>query len=330
MNPKKFSEWRVLAILGIVALSWHLLTIFGAFLAVFAGVFLILVLAFGLALVLEPLVARLSRAGLSRVWAAAAVYLALAAGVILIFSSFLPAVVDQFPQLAGLIPAYLPQNSLVTAKIVDFLSGTASNTLNLAAGAVSLAANLALIFIFSFYFLLSRQEISRLVSDFVPEKYQEYYQFLEKTLSQTFAAFLRVQAVLALATGALVFVTLAVLGVNFALAFAIVAAILALVPAAGAVLFFLPVVLAAITMPFQKLILAVVICLLGAQLIYNVLGPKLWGSALKVHPIIILLSFLIGYRLAGLWGAIFAVPVTSALTVVGRDLLKYWREEADK
>lgn len=314
-------ETRIFIILGIIALSWHLLTIFGSFLAIFADIFLLVILSWILAFVLEPLVVKISQTGLSRVWSAALVYLFLALTTVFLISNILPAAAGQFQLLANQAPAILPGN---------FLADAVNRSLSLVSGVASAATGLLLIFIFSFYFLISKTEISKFILAIIPDEYEEDYLFLEKTLTQTFASFLRVQVVLGLTVGVTVLVTLLILGINFALSTALVAALLAMVPVVGSVLFLIPVALAAITVSLQKLIVAVVVCVLAAQLVYNLLAPKLLGKALKIHPIIVMLSFLVGYRLSGIWGAIFAVPVTSALAIIGKDLLKYWKQEADK
>ena len=80
----------------------------------------------------------------------------------------------------------------------------------------------------------------------------------------------------------------------------------------------------------QKMLIATSVIILTGQLVYNILSPKLLGTALKIHPIIVLLSFLVGYRLGGVWGAIFAVPVTSAIFIIVKEILKYWKQEADE
>ncbi len=118
--------------------------------------------------------------------------------------------------------------------------------------------------------------------------------------------------------------------VEFAVSTAIMAAILAMVPVVGAVLFLVPPLLAAATISFSKAAVVTIVLALVAQLVFNILAPRLLGKALKIHPIIVLLSFLVGYKIAGVWGAIFAVPVTSAMTVIAKDIIWYWREEADK
>ncbi|MCL4397949.1 AI-2E family transporter [Patescibacteria group bacterium] len=330
MKFKDFPELRILAILGIITLGWHLLGLFSSFLGLFADLFILLILSWVLAFILEPLVVKISSGGIPRIAAAIITYLALAAGVVLLVLVVLPTMVTQFSQLATLVPAYLPDNSFLSARVESFLSTTANNSLVLASGVATTATNLLLILILSFYFLISRKEISKFFLDIIPDEYEEDYLFLEKTLNQTFASFIQIQVVLGLLLGLITLLTLVILNINFALSTALLSGILAMIPVVGSVIFVIPIILAGLTVSVQKMIIAVIVVILAAQLVYNLVAPKLMGTALKIHPIIVLLSFLIGYKLAGVWGAIFAIPVTSALAIIGKDLLKYWKEEADR
>jgi len=63
-----------------------------------------------------------------------------------------------------------------------------------------------------------------------------------------------------------------------------------------------------------------VILLLAQQIIFNIWGPKFIGKAFKIHPIVVLLSFIVGFKIAGVMGAIFAIPVISIIILVIRDL----------
>ncbi|MCL4390256.1 MAG: AI-2E family transporter [Patescibacteria group bacterium] len=330
MNLNKLPELRILIILGIIALSWHLLTVFGSFLTLFGDLLLMVILSWILAFVLEPLIDQLTKRGLSRLASAAVVYLVLAAAATIAIAVIIPNLVSQLTQLAGALPAYLPQNPVVSGKITDFLTNTLSNSVSLASGLAAGVAGLLFIFFLSFYILLSKKEISRFILDVIPDEYEEDYLFLEHVFNTTFASFLRVQVFLGLATGAITLVTLLILQVRFALSTSIFSAVLAMIPVVGAFLFLVPIILAALTASVQKMLIAVAVTVLAAQIVYNFLSPKLLGSALKIHPIVVLLSFIVGYKLTGVWGAIFAVPVVSALTIIGKDLLRYWKEEADK
>ncbi|MDP2860334.1 MAG: AI-2E family transporter, partial [bacterium] len=58
-----------------------------------------------------------------------------------------------------------------------------------------------------------------------------------------------------------------------------------------------------------------------------VLVPKLMGAALKIHPVVILLSFLVGAKIAGIWGAFFAAPFIAVAVVIVREILAHYRQQ---
>ncbi|KKU89740.1 MAG: hypothetical protein UY21_C0030G0003 [Microgenomates group bacterium GW2011_GWA1_48_10] len=326
----KFPEWRILAYLGIITLSWHLFTIFGSFLSLFADIFLIILLAWILAFILEPAVTYLSKKGLNRTTSAVVVYLSLAAIATTLLILIVPTTVVQLSQLSTTLPVLIPSNSIWSTRVETFLTTTLTSSITFASQIASLATILLLVFILSFYFLLSRQEISRLILSLIPEDYKEEYLFLEHVINTTFASFIRIQVFLGLILGLLTFLTLWVLRIDFALSSGVASAFLATIPVAGAILFLFPPLLAVLAISPQKLLITAAILVLAAQIVYNFLAPRLLGKALQIHPVVVLLSFLIGYKLAGAWGAIFAVPLASTLAVVARDVFKYWQEEADK
>lgn len=331
--PKKLSsllEFRIFLILAIIALAWHLLTLLGSVLGVFTDIALILFLSWILSFILEPLVLALSVRVKNRITAAVTIYALIALLFIALIWIVLPTTILQLTQLTAVLPTTFPQNSLLSSQLQTFLATTLSNSASLVTQVASGVTGLVLVFILSFYLLISKKEISDWIAKLIPDEYEEDYQFLGNIINTTFASFLRIQVSLGLVLGFVTLVCLSILRVNFPLSTSIASAILAMIPVIGAVLFLLPPALAALTISVEKMVIVTVVLVLAAQLVYNFWAPKLFGQALKIHPIIVLLSFLVGYKIAGIWGAIFAVPITSALTIIGRDLIKYWQEEADK
>ncbi|MDE2590043.1 MAG: AI-2E family transporter, partial [Patescibacteria group bacterium] len=90
-----------------------------------------------------------------------------------------------------------------------------------------------------------------------------------------------------------------------------------------------PVAVAAIIDPTRAIIVAIAI-LVVQQIIFNVIGPRMMGKAFKMHPIIVLLSFLVGYKIAGGAGAVFAIPVLGILIVVIHRLSRHFINPEEK
>jgi predicted PurR-regulated permease PerM len=91
----------------------------------------------------------------------------------------------------------------------------------------------------------------------------------------------------------------------------------------GPILGLLPPAFVALALHPENPILAVAIfavLLLIQQIIFNTLGPKLMEKAFKLHPIIVFLSIIIGFKVAGPLGAVFVVPVLGIVVIVIKKL----------
>jgi predicted PurR-regulated permease PerM len=91
----------------------------------------------------------------------------------------------------------------------------------------------------------------------------------------------------------------------------IVAAVMSIIPIFGSILSSVPAVMIGLTQDFWTA-LWVLLWIIGIhQVEANLLNPKIIGVAAKIHPILVVLSLLIGEHFFGLWGALLAVPTLS-------------------
>jgi predicted PurR-regulated permease PerM len=96
--------------------------------------------------------------------------------------------------------------------------------------------------------------------------------------------------------------------------------LLSLVPVIGPVVLPIPPLLTALAFTSVPTpIFYLVWLLVGEQLVTNVLGPRLQGHSVGIHPLEAMVAALIGYPIAGLLGAFLAVPVAAFLHVVVRE-----------
>lgn len=117
-------------------------------------------------------------------------------------------------------------------------------------------------------------------------------------------------------------VTLLLLGVPFWLVFAVWVAIVDLLPQVGALLAALPTVaFAALHRPSAGIV-ELAVFVVYQQVENHLLTPAVMSRTVDLSPLWVLLSFLAGAQLAGLLGALFAVPVAATLQILGRELLK--------
>ena len=133
--------------------------------------------------------------------------------------------------------------------------------------------------------------------------------------------------------GVSTWIVLTIFGINFAASTSLLAGILTIIPLVGPIFGIIPAAFIALisdpTNPTKALLIAALLLLIQ-QLTFNAIGPRLLGKAFKLHPIIILLSFIIGAKVAGPLGAIFAVPVLGIIGIIFRELGHYFINPSQK
>jgi predicted PurR-regulated permease PerM len=114
---------------------------------------------------------------------------------------------------------------------------------------------------------------------------------------------------------------LASIGVPYALLLAAVAALLEFIPVFGPLLSVLIVIIVAVVAGYQHL-LWILLFIVGYRIFQDyVLGPKLMGAGVGVHPILVLFGLLAGAEVAGVPGIFLSVPAIAAALIIGRHLL---------
>jgi predicted PurR-regulated permease PerM len=116
--------------------------------------------------------------------------------------------------------------------------------------------------------------------------------------------------------GVLAWIGLTLLGVPYAALLGLLMAAMAILPYIGAFISGIPGVLVALTVSWQHALAAAIMYVLINQLEGNLITPRIQGSAVRVHPLLIFLAVITGSRLFGPFGAVMAVPVLAVLRVV--------------
>jgi predicted PurR-regulated permease PerM len=147
-----------------------------------------------------------------------------------------------------------------------------------------------------------------------------------KTVERVFGQWVRGQLVLGLSVGVLTFVGLVIASQlidpifgRYALLLSVIAGVLELVPIIGPIIAAIPAVLLAATAGPGVMVAALVLYTLIQQVENNFLVPKIQGDAVELHPAVVMFAIIVGGSLAGLLGAILALPMTAAF----RDVVRY-------
>ena len=212
----------------------------------------------------------------------------------------------------------------VQARVVDSTSFINSG--------VSKLLWVVLLLVYVFYALLDGQNMLQdLYTRFSPPV-QKHLRNFSSDLHNIMLAFIKGQVILGLLTGVYMFIVYSVFGVEYALLLASIFAIAELLPIVGTYIGFTPgLLLIALSGDFGTLLAVFACSYIWQSIKDNILQPQIFGNALGLHPVVVLLSLVICGKLGGLIGVLLAVPI-SALSVVTIRRLKSFRlstEEED-
>src|SRR3954454_4328367 len=125
--------------------------------------------------------------------------------------------------------------------------------------------------------------------------------------------------------GASITIVLLIMGVPYAVALGLLVAFLDLIPLAGATIAGVIVAIVAFLHSIPAGIVVVVFFIVYQQVENHFLQPVIYGRTVQLSPLAVLVSVLVGAELAGVLGALAAIPVAGSLQVVVRDLLAHRR-----
>ena len=301
------------------------------------------------AMALNPAVEALVRRGLGRGYAAAVVFVTASAAVgalgLLIVPPLITATTDFLEALPGYLReldagrgplAFLERRFHVGEELVDVyergglaaLFGLERPGADAARAAAGTALGLVAVPFLTFFMLLDGRRWVEGFVDIIPPHSRPRWKRTFDGIYRTVGGYVTGNLLISLIAGTVAAVTLLAVGAPYALPLAVVVAILDLVPLVGATIAIAVCGLAALTEgPLVAVI--VVVVLLGYQQIENhVLLPVVYGRTVDLSPLAVLIALLLGAELAGVVGALAAIPVAGSLAVIAREIGRWRRESA--
>jgi predicted PurR-regulated permease PerM len=334
---------RALVVVMLAIAGLYLVGLIWQAMVEFADIILLFFLAWVIAFILEPAVVFLRLHGrLPRSVAVTVAYLGLLILVVGGLVWVVPPLSRQVVQVAVDLPVYAELANRQVLALQDMLEERGvylnlaallayeevvrrvetvappivSNAVTLATKIASFFLQLAIVLILSFYVMLDGHRISRGLLRSVPPGFREDVVFFFASVNSAFAGFLRGQLIQALIYSLGVAAIRGVFGLDLILLTTVVSTLLMLIPFVGPPLaLVMPIVIAFVEGSDSFWLFLILVNVLQ-QIVLNVVAPRVMSSAVGLHPLLVFVGILCGARVAGVWGALFGVPVVAVITAM--------------
>jgi predicted PurR-regulated permease PerM len=338
LTPKTLLVWIAITAGSVLALMLVYLAL--------DAIAWVLVAAF-FAMALNPAVEALVQRGLGRVRAAAIVFVVAFAALAGLGALVIPPLVSATSSFVEALPGYLrdldagrgplaflEQRFHLGERLVEIyekggiaaLAGLERPGASTARAAVDTALALVAVPFLTFFMLLDGKRWVDGALDVLPPSARPRWERVCDGIYRTVGGYVTGNLLISLVAGAVAAVTLMAAGVPYALPLAVIVAILDLVPLVGATAALVVCAAAALSQGVLECVIVVIVLIVYQQLENHVLLPVVYGRAVDLSPLGVLVAILIGAELAGVLGALAAIPVAGSVAVVARELVR-WRRE---
>ncbi len=298
---------------------------------------------------LIPLVNRLSDKwpkgwGLNRDLSILIAFIVFILVIIAAFQFIVPPFADEFGQLMANSPQYVKQveqavdsirqwrsgaqlpkevGDVVSASLqnffgymVQFVQQGANALINMLSGIIYLV----IVPIVTYFLLRDDRNIVAGVIQLLPRDHQEVTKKILKQIDEILKNYVTGQLIICSLVGLVIAAGLYLLGIKFALILGLVAAVSQLIPNIGPFIGAIPSLIVALLAAPLLALKVLLFYLVINVLVMTIVGPKVLGNKLNLHPLTVVVSVLVFGDLMGVWGFFFAAPITAILKVLYLEL----------
>ena len=326
-------------VLGVASVVWVLLEAW----QVVSWIFIAILFATAL----QPAVDFLERRRVPSGTAVTLVCIAALAVVALLAWAVIPALVSQTTELIQAIPGaidditagrgplgFLQSEYGLADKARDFLEGRSgegvigvtSPALEVLRGILTALVATVTIFFLVFFLLREGRRWVEAGVDLVPPASRPRWERVLAGITRTIRGYVTGNLLISLIAGLVAYVTLFALGVPYALPLAVLVAVLDLVPLVGATLATVVAAGVALSEGLFPCLVVLAVFIVYQQVENHFLQPLIYGRTVELSPLMVLISILLAGSIAGIIGALIAIPIAGSLQVVVSELLAARRE----
>jgi predicted PurR-regulated permease PerM len=316
--PKKIEiSHRTIVVAAVtVLLFWLVFKIWDLILLLFISVIIMSAL--------KPAVDLLERTRIPRSVAIIIVYVLLWIFLGLVFAGIIPPLVEQTRKLVNLIPSALNNiryldihQQEITTQIISGIGSLPENVFRITSGIFGNVLNVITTVVISFYLLLERKHLDQYLADFLGTKTSPRISKLISEIETKLGSWVRGELILMTVIGVATYIGLRLLGLDTALPLAILAGMLEVIPNIGPTVSAIPAVIIALLIHPLLALSTVALYILIQSLENNFLVPQVMRKTTGVNPLVSILGLMIGFRLAGIAGAILAIPTILVIQAIG-------------
>lgn len=310
----EISHRTIIFVAVFVAAIWLLFQIRQVLLGLFIAVILMSAI--------NPSVKRLESFKLPRWLSILIIYLIVLAFLGVGIGAIIPPLIDQTSNLIGQIPDFFRQFSFfgIDEKIISSqfsqLTSVPANIIKFLVGVFSNIVEIFALSVITFYLLLERKNIDHYIASLVGDDKEKEIERVVDKIENRLGNWIRGQLLLMLIVGVLNYIGFTIIGIRFALPLAILAFLFEIVPNIGPTTAALPAILIALTISPLHALAVAGWCFLVQQLENTIFVPRVMKKIAGVNPLISIISLAIGLKLAGIGGAILAIPTFIVLQII--------------
>ena len=216
---------------------------------------------------------------------------------------------------------------------VDILQNILNSVTNSVGSVLSALVSTVLIIImtpvFLIYFLLDGHKFLPMLERTILKRDKLNISGLLTNLNTTISRYISGVSIDAVIIGCLAFIGYSMIGLRYALVFAIFSGLANLIPYVGPSIGLIPMIISNLFTDPHKMIIAVIYMLIIQQVDGNILYPRIVGGVMKVHPITILVLLLLSSNIYGVIGMIVAVPTYSILKEIAKFLARLYENHKE-
>ncbi|GIW62217.1 MAG: AI-2E family transporter [Patescibacteria group bacterium] len=271
---------------------------------------------------LLPVVQKLRRLGIPHIIASVLVFFVFLSAFIAFFAFVLPPLVVETTNFIRSVPQYLSvvfpgqDYSFDLNSSLNFLPNFTSGFFSVVSSVFSNIFFVIMTLFLSLYFIIQEHFIRDILVTFLGEKHIDTVVEVSLKIEKRLAQWLWGQLFLMLVIGVLTYIGLSFLNIKYALALAVLAGLLEVVPNVGPVLSLIPSFLIALSNSYLQAVSVVGLYFFIQQFENTLIVPLIMRKAVGLNPIVTLLALVIGGRLGGVLGIILSIPILISLQII--------------